>query len=266
MKRSFKTDPGIYLITNTCNGKVWVGQGQGKKGVQGRVTGHLTKFKRGINSSHLQSAWNKYGSKAFVFEVILYCSAEQCDFWEDYYIELFQSWKKEWGYNLDRFARGTGPRTKATIEKISLGNLPHRARVMRLLNSPESRAKAVISRKETCDDPEWRKMFSSKMQEVYKDPEKREQRKQKAKEVQNRPEVKDKLHKAKSGRVWCNNGVENRFVKPEDVPSDWILGGLIDHGTCRGRKYFTNPNTGEVKRLAVAPDGWVLGRGLRVNS
>ena len=223
----------------------------------------MTKFRRGINSSHLQSAWNKYGSEAFLFETLLYCPADQCDYWEDYFIDIFQSWRKERGYNLDRFARGTGPRTETTIEKIKLANLPHRDRIMRLLNTPEARTKAVAARKENCDDPEWRKMLSSKLKEVYRDPKKREQRRLMAKEIQNRPEVKQKLKEVKSGRVWCNDGTKNKFVKPEDVPSGWVPGSLVDRGTCRGRKYFTNPDTGEIRRLITAPDGWIPGRGLK---
>lgn len=239
-----------------------MGQAIGKKGIQGRITNHLSKFRRGINSPHLQASWNKYGADAFMFEALLYCPIEQCDHWEDYFIDMFQSWQKDKGYNLDRFSRGTGPRSESTIEKIKLSNAPHRARVLKLLQSPESRMKAIQSRKETTKCPIWRKNLSLKLLEVYQNPEKRKQRKEMAKEIQNRPEVKDQLRKIKLGRVWCNNGTQHKFVKPIDIPDGWVTGSLTNRATCKGRKYYINPKTGEVKRLLEAPEGWVLGRKL----
>jgi group I intron endonuclease len=223
MKRPFRVEPGIYLITNTINNKVWVGQAIGRKGIQGRVTCHLSKFRKGENSPHLQNAWDKYGEDAFTIEPLLYCPIEQCDYWEDYYIMVFKSWDKNKGYNLDRYSRGNGPRTPETIEKTRISNLPHRQRVMAILLSPENRAKATAARKIIVADPVWRKKLSSILTEVYKDPELRRQRKIQAKEVQNRPEVKAKLKEIKTGRVWCNNGQQHKFVRPENVPEALYL-------------------------------------------
>lgn len=110
---------GIYLITNLSNGKVWVGQAQGKGGVEGRLQGHLKRFRSGKNSRHLQEAWDLYGPDSFKFETLLLCPKEQCDYWENYFIEVFQSWKRDKGYNLKRLARGPGSMSEETKLKIS---------------------------------------------------------------------------------------------------------------------------------------------------
>ena len=113
---------GVYIITNTTDGKVYIGQGQSQEknraGIRGRILHHLDNLHSGQSNRHLQHAWNKFGEDAFTFEVLLECPEEQCDYWEDYYIGVFQSWRREWGYNFDRYSRGNGPRSEETIAKL----------------------------------------------------------------------------------------------------------------------------------------------------
>ena len=59
---------GIYTITNTVNGKVYVGSA---KNLSARRRMHRSHLLRGLHHSiKLQRAWNKYGPNAFVFAVI----------------------------------------------------------------------------------------------------------------------------------------------------------------------------------------------------
>lgn len=63
-----KPNSGIYAITNTFNGKVYVGSAVN---IASRWREHLSQLKRGIHhSTRLQAAWNKYGEDAFVFSVL----------------------------------------------------------------------------------------------------------------------------------------------------------------------------------------------------
>lgn len=59
---------GIYKITNTLNGRVYVGQ---SCNIENRMAAHRRYLVRGAHDNNrLQRAWNKYGSGCFTFEVI----------------------------------------------------------------------------------------------------------------------------------------------------------------------------------------------------
>lgn len=59
---------GIYSITNTVNGKKYIGSAVN---IKARISRHKLELRRGEHHSQkLQNAWNKYGSDAFVFSVV----------------------------------------------------------------------------------------------------------------------------------------------------------------------------------------------------
>lgn len=59
---------GIYTITNTINGKVYVGS---SINVHSRWHHHRTYLRQGKHvNPKLQNAWNKYGESAFVFAIL----------------------------------------------------------------------------------------------------------------------------------------------------------------------------------------------------
>lgn len=59
---------GIYKITNTVNGKCYIGSAVN---FHSRKSGHRRSLIKGTHhSAYLQSAWNKYGEQAFVFELV----------------------------------------------------------------------------------------------------------------------------------------------------------------------------------------------------
>ena len=64
---------GIYKITNTLNGHRYVGSAVS---LTRRWNKHRSDFRKGINSPHLQHAWDKYGEGAFEFHVIGTCAEE----------------------------------------------------------------------------------------------------------------------------------------------------------------------------------------------
>lgn len=60
---------GIYLITNTTDGKVYVGSAA--QGFKKRWDSHRSLLRRGKHDNrHLQRAWDKYGEDVFVFSVV----------------------------------------------------------------------------------------------------------------------------------------------------------------------------------------------------
>ena len=129
--------PGIYLIYNLANQRVYVGQ---SKNVRRRLTGHrslLNNCKHG--NQYLQNAFNKYGKDKFVFRSVEYCEVENLTEKEEYWIEQFNSMNPNRGYNLSR-AKTHGGHSEETRAKIGKG---HKGKII----SEEQRAKMKESHK-----------------------------------------------------------------------------------------------------------------------
>lgn len=121
---------GIYKIRNIQNNKVYIGSSFGRKaGIRGRWNQHINDLLRGDhNSIHLQNSWNKYGPENFEFsiiEIIKDEGEEYKDFKnkvierEQYYINFYQSYNHDKGYNISKEASGGG--LALTEELIKLG-------------------------------------------------------------------------------------------------------------------------------------------------
>ena len=68
-KNYAKQNYGIYTITNTVNGKTYIGQTAGS--FHGRWKGHLKKLMNGKHhNAHLRAAASKYGHEMFRFDAI----------------------------------------------------------------------------------------------------------------------------------------------------------------------------------------------------
>src|SRR5882672_11359281 len=76
---------GVYLITNTVNGKVYVGS---SCNTSRRRNKHKNDLQKGVHGNlRFQRAWNKYGASAFVFKVLLVCAKEYLLKWEQIAID-----------------------------------------------------------------------------------------------------------------------------------------------------------------------------------
>lgn len=149
---------GVYLITNTMNGKVYVGSGA--ISIKLRWTRHkmLLKARKHWNQ-YLQNAWNKYGKEAFRFEVLIRCAPKDCILHEQFFIDKYRSADRKLGYNISPTAGnclGTvhTDETRAKMSEAHRGkkkSFEHAAKVAAAnrgqKRSAESRAKMSAAKK-----------------------------------------------------------------------------------------------------------------------
>ena len=89
---------GIYQIENKVNNKKYIGK---SVDIIHRLWHHknLLKKNKHINKL-LQLDWNNYGEENFCFSIIKECLNEKLNCFEEYYIEYYNSYKSEYGYNV----------------------------------------------------------------------------------------------------------------------------------------------------------------------
>lgn len=89
---------GVYKITNLVNGKVYIGQ---SRDTLDRIYAHKKDLRGNYHSNpHLQSAWNKYGEDSFSFDVVTYCPFNQLYKYENFWMNVYESYDRELGYNI----------------------------------------------------------------------------------------------------------------------------------------------------------------------
>ena len=67
---------GIYKITNTVNGKIYIGSAVD---LSRRKRDHFWSLRKGTHcNAYLQKSFNKYGENNFSFEVLSTCLPEFC--------------------------------------------------------------------------------------------------------------------------------------------------------------------------------------------
>jgi group I intron endonuclease len=131
---------GIYRITCTANGKVYVGSAQNLKK---RWSQHLTDLRRGVHHSrHLQGAWNKYGEDSFAWDVLEYAEDSDLVELEQRHIDLHRSFDQEHGFNMYPTAGSPLGRSlsEQAKEKIRAANVGRK-------HTAETRAKMSEMRK-----------------------------------------------------------------------------------------------------------------------
>lgn len=90
---------GIYCIENLINNKKYIGQ---SIDIYRRWTNHKSDLNSGRHgNTHLQAAWDKYGSNNFEFKIIEECLEQMLDEREVYYINKYDCMNNNCGYNLE---------------------------------------------------------------------------------------------------------------------------------------------------------------------
>lgn len=109
----------VYLITNLINGKVYVGQTI--REIKKRWYAHVSRaFAPDDHFSILSPAIRKYGKENFSIEALVECpDKESLDFSEEFFIWIYASHLKSFGYNVQLKCRGVGAHGPSTLKLLS---------------------------------------------------------------------------------------------------------------------------------------------------
>jgi len=102
--------PGIYIITNKVTGKVYIGSASN---ISKRIHAHKKMLYANKHwNPHLQSSWNKYGVDSFEFHPLENTQNENdiLTVREQFWMDFFQCYDNNYGYNILIYARSTRER------------------------------------------------------------------------------------------------------------------------------------------------------------
>lgn len=89
---------GVYSITNTKTGKVYVGS---SLSIYGRLLAHRQQLRRGAHGNeYLQRAWGKYGERAFRCDILELCKPAKILKKEQHWINSLKTTERAYGYNM----------------------------------------------------------------------------------------------------------------------------------------------------------------------
>ena len=172
----YLTNKGIYKITCTANGKFYIGS---SVNLRRRHYWHFWDLQNNKHpNKHLQSAYNKYGSEAFIFEIIesfpKTATAKDLFKIEQEYLDRLMPWDNKIGYNLckitgrpsDRTGFKHSEETKQLMSKRGKGR--PKSEKFKQTMSELTKGKTM---KERTNNPEWTSPKRGKsMKEITGDP------------------------------------------------------------------------------------------------
>jgi group I intron endonuclease len=153
----------IYIITNTANGKFYIGKA---KNLNRRWNGHKRTVQNKEYRHPLYDSMRKYGTDKFTFEVLEKCNYTDLDNRERYWIAKLKP-----VYNLTEGGEGGDTFTKKPnhMKDITRKKLSEAAK--KKAQDPEYRKKLSEAAKKKAQDPEYRKKLSEAAKKNAQDPE-----------------------------------------------------------------------------------------------
>lgn len=176
---------GIYTITNTLDGKMYVGY---TKNWAKRKTHHKWQLRENKHGNpYLQKAWNKHGEENFEFELIEECQEFLLHALEHYWATILDTHNPKYGYN-DLPTNPDGFNTRFSAAAILKMSMSQKNKFV----SEETRTKIRIARARQTFSAETREKFSILMKNRIHTKERNEKISKK-----NRGVKKSQEHKAK---------------------------------------------------------------------
>lgn len=116
---------GVYKITCTANGKIYIGSANN---LRRRWYEHRHDLKRRKHrNAHLQRAWDQYGESSFKFEIVELVMPWSLIDRENHWLEMLRPFDHTIGFNIGKRAesgmsgRHHSPETRAKISAINAG-------------------------------------------------------------------------------------------------------------------------------------------------
>ena len=116
-----KYNCGIYQIRNLWNNKIYIGQ---SINLTQRKASHWYKLKRKMHcNTPLQSSYNKYGRKNFIFEILIFCELFELTRYEQIFVDKYKN--KNVLYNICLECVDSAKGTKRTKEMLRKREIRH---------------------------------------------------------------------------------------------------------------------------------------------
>lgn len=189
------SNSGVYLILNLVNNKVYIGSCTKK--VRNRIRGHISELRTNKHPNrYLQYSFNKHKIINFKFYMIERCHPNKCIEREQYWIDYYNSFNRDKGYNIaPKAGNCLGMKhTEETKERQS-------ALMKKKKGTPEHREKISMEQKEIWSNIHYRNNMLAKLKESHKAPGFYQKRAASIKKSLNTPESKAKLSNA-SKNMW----------------------------------------------------------------
>lgn len=157
--------PCIYRWVNNVNGKIYIGQTV-------HFYSRMAQYKNGRGTVHINNAFQKYGFDNFDIDVLVKCPKEELDEREQFWIDYYQSYDRDKGYNICPIASSTkgikySEEVCQKISQIVKERGPHLSGELNGMygktHTDEWKAEQSKRTKAMWEDPEYRKMQSERM-------------------------------------------------------------------------------------------------------
>lgn len=181
---------GIYIIKNKINNKVYIGKSQD---IERRFREHIIGRKTAVL---LARAIKKYGLENFEFSIIEECPKDMLANREEYYIDLYRSRDRKYGYNIAK--GGSGGDTITNLPKDKYNDYINKLSKPR----PKKFREEQSERFRGSRNPMYGKTMSS--------------------------QTTNKMRESHKGKIWINNGVEQKQINQSDISNynGWSRGML----------------------------------------
>lgn len=233
---------GIYRITNIIDNKCYIGK---SLNIEGRINDH--KINRRSNK-HLQNAIKKYGIENFTFEILEECTKDNYSEREIYWIEYYDSMNN--GYNETsggEFEPGYKWSEEACKRKCGKGNpmygKHHDSNFKRIISeSNRNRTRNSDNIKGDKNPAYGRHWYNNGLENKFLSDEDYENNfknfgfvrgmirfKEHNEKISSSLKGKKRNYSSIQGRKLINNGIENKYVYPDEIQS------YLDNGWNYGR-------------------------------